>query len=150
MPVLNLPTAQLRIRRDANGRAEVLDILRRRYVRLTPEEWVRQHFVHFLMHHKGYPAGLLGNEVSLRLNDTARRCDSVVFGRDGAPLMIIEYKAPHVSLTQKVFEQIWRYNIVLRTPWLIVTNGLTHICCHLDIDAGTHEFVSSIPDYATL
>lgn len=156
-PKLNLPPAELRLRqtKGAAGNSsaatyDVFDVLRRRYVRLTPEEWVRQHFVSYLLRHKGYPAGLVGNEVSLRLNGTSRRCDTVVFGRDGAPLMIVEYKASGVALTQKVFDQVARYNIVLRTPWLVVSNGMTHACCHLDLTRQTYAFVRDIPTYAEL
>ena len=148
-PTLNLPAADLRLRHDGSS-VSVFDPLRRRYVRLTPEEWVRQHFVHFLINHKGYPSGLLANEISLQLNGTARRCDSVLYGRDCQPQMIIEYKAPHIALTQKVFDQISRYNIIMRTPWLIISNGMKHICCHLDLDAQTYAFMTDIPAYADL
>ena len=99
-PPLNLPPASLRLT-EKDGEPTVFDPLRRRFVRLTPEEWVRQHFTAFLIHEKGYPAGLLGNEVSLSLNGTARRCDSVLYGLDRKPRMIVEYKAPSVNLTQK-------------------------------------------------
>ena len=146
---LNLPPAPLRLS-SAQGHATVLDPLRRRHVRLTPEEWVRQHFVHYLIHHKGYPAGLLGNEVSLTLNGMSRRCDTVLYGLDRQPRMIIEYKAPSVALTQKVFDQIYRYNIVLRVEWLIVSNGLQHVVCHLNIEKGTCEFLPQVPEYGEL
>lgn len=146
---LNLPAAEVKLR-QTEGYTTVLDPLRRRYVRLTPEEWVRQHFVHYLIHHKGYPAGLLGNEVSLTLNGMSRRCDTVLYGRDRQPRMIIEYKAPTVPLTQKVFDQIYRYNIVLRVEWLIVSNGLQHVVCHLNLEQGTCEFLPQIPAYDEL
>ena len=148
-PPLNLPAAPLQFG-EKDGHPTVFDPLRRRFVRLTPEEWVRQHFTSFLIREKGYPAGLLGNEVSLVLNGTSRRCDSVVYGTDGMPRMIVEYKAPGVVLTQKVFDQIYRYNIVLRVEWLVVSNGLQTICCRLDIAAGTYEFVSQMPAYEEL
>lgn len=148
-PTLNLPPAPLQFG-EKDGQRTVFDFLRRRFVRLTPEEWVRQHFTSYLIREKGYPAGLLGNEVSLTLNGMARRCDSVLYGSDGRPQMIIEYKAPTVSLTQKVFDQIYRYNIVLRVGWLIVSNGLQHVCCRLDIAAGTCEFVPQVPAYNEL
>lgn len=149
MPALNLPPAELRLR-QTRGRTEVFDALRGQYVRLTPEEWVRQNFVSFLIHHKGYPAGLLANEISLQLNGTARRCDSVLFGRDSQPRMIIEYKAPHIPLSQKVFDQVARYNIVLRTPWLLLSNGLNHVCCHLNLQAQSYAFLNEIPAYNNL
>lgn len=148
-PPLNLPPAELRLE-QTDAAITVFDPLRRRRVRLTPEEWVRQHFTAFLIHHKGYPAGLLGNEVSLTLNGMTRRCDSVLYGLDRQPRMIIEYKAPSVKITQKVFDQIWRYNMVMRVEWLIVSNGLQHIVCHLDKENGTYAFLPEFPDYAAL
>ena len=148
-PALNLPAASLRYSKD-NSAVKVFDPLRRRYVRLTPEEWVRPHVISYLINHKHYPAGLLGNEISLNLNGTSRRCDTVLFGLDRQPLMIVEYKASHVPITQKVFDQISRYNIVLRTPWLVVSNGLQHIVCHIDLNTQTYEFLPEIPDYEAI
>lgn len=148
-PPLNLPAAPLQFG-EKGGLPTVFDSLRRRFVRLTPEEWVRQHFTSYLICEKGYPAGLLGNEVSLTLNGMARRCDSVLYGLDGQPRMIVEYKAPTVPLTQKVFDQIYRYNLVMRVEWLVISNGLQHVCCHLDIAAGTYEFVPQVPAYEDL
>lgn len=145
-PPLNLPAADLRIESGDSGYT-VFDPLRRRRVRLTPEEWVRQHFTAYLIQHKGYPAGLLGNEVSLTINGMTRRCDSVLYGLDRLPRMIIEYKAPSVALTQKVFDQVWRYNTVMRVEWLIVSNGLQHIVCHLDKEKGTYRFLSEVPEF---
>lgn len=149
-PQLNLPAAELKVGRDEDGGVTVFDPLRRRRVRLTPEEWVRQHFTSFLIHHKGYPAGMLGNEVSLTLNGMTRRCDSVLYDKERQPRMIIEYKAPSVALTQRVFDQVWRYNMVLRVEWLIVSNGLQHVVCHLDKTKGTYEFLSQVPEYGSL
>ena len=128
---LNLPSATLKIA-DKDGKRYILDILRKRYVALTPEEWVRQHFVHYLINHMGYPSGLLANEVSIKLNGTSKRCDTVLYSTSLSPRMIVEYKAPVVNITQEVFNQISRYNIVLRVDYLIVTNGITHYCCKVD------------------
>lgn len=149
-PVLNLPAADLSITYDENGSATVFDPLRRRRVRLTPEEWVRQHFTSYLIHQLGYPAGLLGNEVTITLNGMTRRCDSVLYGLDKQPRMIVEYKAPTVALTQRVFDQVWRYNTVLRVEWLILSNGLKHIVCHLDKATGTYAFLPQVPEYEGL
>ena len=146
-PPLNLPAADLSISQDENGGTTVFDPLRRRRVRLTPEEWVRQHFTAYLIHQLGYPAGLLGNEVTITLNGMSRRSDSVLYGLDKQPRMIIEYKAPTVALTQRVFDQVWRYNTVLRVEWLIVSNGLQHIVCHLDKAPGTYAFLPQVPEY---
>ena len=123
----------------------ILDIIRRQYVALTPEEWVRQHFVHFLINHKGYPQSLMANEVQLKLNGMSRRCDTVVYDRALKPRVIVEYKAPSVSITQKVFDQICRYNMVLQVDYLIVTNGLTHYCCKVDNEARSYTFLHEVP-----
>ena len=105
MQELNLPRYEIRVERRA-GRLTIFDILRRRHVALTPEEWVRQHFIHYLIDHKGYPQGLLANEVELRCGEKSLRCDSVLYDRTLRPRMIIEYKAPSVNITPKVFQQI--------------------------------------------
>lgn len=149
-PQLNLPDATLKLSHGKDGGVTVFDPLRRRRVHLTPEEWVRQHFTFFLIHHKGYPAGLLGNEVTVELNGMNKRCDTVLYDLNRQPRMIIEYKAPTVALTQRVFDQIWRYNTVLRVEWLIVSNGMQHVVCQLDRTKGTYEFLPQVPDYGEL
>lgn len=148
-PPLNLPPAELRTSVQ-DGRTVVFDILRKRFVALTPEEWVRQHFVHYLIGHRHYPATLLGNEVPITLNGLSKRCDTVLLGTDGRPRMIVEYKRPTVALTQRVFDQIWRYNLVLRVEWLVVSNGLQHVVCHMDKEKGTYDFVPQVPEYGKL
>ncbi len=147
-PTLNLPSFDSRLRLSPTTRLEeIWDTQRRRWVRLTPEEWVRQHFVHFLLEQHQYPAGRIGNEVSIQVGQLERRCDSVVFGNDGQPVMIVEYKAPSVQITQKVFDQIARYNIALQVDWLIVSNGLQHYCCHLLRHENRFEFLPGVPTY---
>lgn len=146
---LNLPPYATKIAvRD--GKNTIWDIIRRKYVALTPEEWVRQHFVHFLIGHKGYPASLLANEVALTLNGTSRRCDTVLYDRTLSPRMIIEYKAPHIPITQKVFDQICRYNLVFHVDYLIVSNGLSHYCCRMDYEHQSYEFLTDVPEYGEL
>ncbi|MBR1387212.1 MAG: type I restriction enzyme HsdR N-terminal domain-containing protein [Alloprevotella sp.] len=150
-PALNLPAAELRIRRTEADAYEVFDFLRRRYVKLTPEEWVRQHFTHFLVEERGFPAGLLGNEVCVEVNGARRRCDSLLFDRQGLrPRLIAEYKAPTVVLTQDVFTQIQSYNSVLRADYLVVSNGLTHYVCRMDYATARPEFLADIPHYEAL
>ncbi|MDE6017566.1 MAG: type I restriction enzyme HsdR N-terminal domain-containing protein [Muribaculaceae bacterium] len=127
---------------------KVFDTLRQKYVALTPEEYVRQHFTAWMTDSFGYPASLMNNEVSLTLNNTRRRCDTVVFRSDGSPLVIIEYKAPTVAITQKVFDQIARYNMVLRSRFLIVSNGLCHFCCEMDYDNDSYSFLTQIPKWS--
>ena len=146
---LNLPTYEIKIAQQGNKQV-IFDFLRRKYVALTPEEWVRQHFVHFLVHHKGYPQELLANEVSLTLNSTSKRCDTVLYGTNASPLAIVEYKAPNIQLTQKVFDQITRYNIVLRVPYLMVSNGLQHYCCRVDYETNACTFLPEIPNYEAI
>lgn len=149
MEALNLPKTELKIT-TKDDKPQVFDILRRKYVALTPEEWVRQQFVHHLIRDKGYPAECIGNEISLTLNGTKKRCDTVVYGRSAQPVMIIEYKSPQVEITQQVFEQISRYNIRLRVKWLVVSNGLQHYCCRIDYASGTSQFVEDIPSYCDI
>ncbi len=127
---------------------KVFDPLRQKYVALTPEEYVRQHFTAWMTDHFGYPASLMSNEVSMRLNDTRRRCDTVIFRSDGSPLVIIEYKAPTVAITQNVFDQIARYNMVLHSRYLIVSNGIRHFCCEMDYDKDSYSFLPQIPSWS--
>ena len=146
---LNLPPFDIRIA-TRNGRPSVFDRLRKKYVALTPEEWVRQHFINFLITEKEYPEALIANEIQVMLNGQQKRSDSVIYNRKGEPLVIIEYKAPDVAITQKVFDQIARYNIVLRVRYLIVSNGITHYCCQVDYDKQTIEYLPDIPNYDNL
>ncbi|WP_283686225.1 type I restriction enzyme HsdR N-terminal domain-containing protein [Dysgonomonas sp. Marseille-Q5470] len=146
---LNLPSFDINVKK-IGGKISILDPLRRKFVALTPEEWVRQHFVNFLLREKGYPAALITNEIQINLNKMKKRCDSVVYNRDLSPLMIIEYKAPDVDITQQVFDQIVRYNIVLKVKYLIVSNGLNHYCCIMDYDKQSFNYLSDIPNYTDL
>ena len=146
---LNLPSYDVKIT-EKGGTTFILDVLRKKYVALTPEEWVRQHFIHFLLEHKGYPQGLLANEVQLTLNGTKKRCDSVLFGKDMKARLIVEYKAPSIEITQAVFDQITRYNMVLKVDYLIVSNGLTHYCCKIDYQTKQYTFLPDIPSYSEL
>jgi len=150
MQQLNLPAFQANIKKMA-GSIKIFDVLRRKFVTLTPEEWVRQHFVHYLIEHKGYSQTLMANEVSLTLNGMTRRCDTVLYAQEGLrPRMIIEYKRPDVEITQRTFDQICRYNMVLQVQYLIVSNGLRHYCCRLDYEKGGYVFLEDIPAYETL
>lgn len=146
---LNLPPYPARVTED-QGKAKILDVLRRRYVALTPEEWVRQHFVHYLIEHKGYPAALMANEMSLSIGNKKLRADSVLYNRHLQPRMIMEYKAPTVEITQKVFEQIAAYNLLLHVDYLVVSNGLQHYCCRIDYDKRTYDFLHDIPTYESI
>lgn len=146
---INLPPFEIKLR-ERMGKRCIFDFLRRRYVALTPEEWVRQHFVHFLVEHKGYPKGLLANEVELHIGDKRLRCDTLLYNKVLQPHMIVEYKAPSVSITQRVFDQISSYNFLLHVDYLVVSNGLMHYCCRMDYKKGSYEFLSDIPAYEEL
>ena len=147
---LNLPSFDVCIERSDDGVVRIYDRLRQKFVALTPEEWVRQHFVNYLVTERGYPAGLMANEVSLKLNRTARRCDTLVYSRAGRPLVVVEYKAPSVAVTQAVFDQIARYNSVIGAAYLIVSNGMAHYCCRFDDERQGYVFLREIPRYEDL
>ena len=146
---LNLPEYEIKIG-EKDGKRTIFDFLRRKYVALTPEEWVRQHFTHYLVEHKGYPQGLLGNEIELRIGGKRLRCDSLLYNKVMQPQMIIEYKAPTIQLQQKTFDQISVYNLLLHVDYLIVSNGLQHLCCKMDYEHQNYLFLKDIPDYENL
>ena len=146
---LNLPTFEIKLQ-GTPERPRIFDILRRRYIALTPEEWVRQNFVHYLTEHKGYPAALMANEISLSIGNKKLRADSVLYDRKLRPRMIVEYKAPSVAITQKVFDQITAYNMLLHVDYLVVSNGLQHYCCQMDYNNRSYEFLKEIPDYESI
>ncbi len=149
MQSLNLPAYDTKITTE-NGKHRIFDILRKTYVALTPEEWVRQHFIHYLVSTKGYPASLMANETSINLNNIKLRCDTVVYDNNLTPRAIIEYKAPGVTINKTTFSQIARYNLVLKVDYLIVSNGLKHYCCKMDYTNGSYTFLQEIPDYTTI
>lgn len=149
MDRLNLPAFDIHVQRR-NGRPVVFDMLRRKYVALTPEEWVRQHFIHYLTDYLGYPQGLLQNEVQLTCGEKRVRCDSVLYSKTNTARMIVEYKAPSVTITQAVFNQISAYNLLLHVDYLIITNGITHYCCKMDYEHETYVFLNAIPTYEQL
>lgn len=146
-PQLALPPLTADRLKMRDSKPYIFDTLRSKWLVLTPEEWVRQHFTAMLTDKLGYQASLMANEVGITLNGTSRRCDTVVYDHQLRPWMIVEYKAPSVKITQKVFDQIVRYNMVLQVPYLTVSNGLMHYCCHIDYDKGTYEFLTDIPAY---
>lgn len=140
---LNIPPAQLSLRTSDTGKEmDIFDPLRRRWVALTPEEWVRQHFVAFMIHAVGVSPFRMANEVSLKLNGTARRIDTVVYDNALHPAVIIEYKAPHIPLTKAVLEQALRYNLVCGAPTIIITNGLdVYTCRDGALSRGLPQFI---------
>ena len=149
MQSLNLPPYQPRLSAK-NGKNFIFDPLRRKEVALTPEEWVRQHFVQFLIVARSYPPERIANEVSISVNSTSRRCDTVIYDNYLKPLAIIEYKAPDIIISAEVFNQISRYNSALRVPYLMVSNGITHYCCFMDYRTMESHFLEDIPMYADM
>lgn len=143
---LNLPPVSLKLREE-EGILKVFDPIRNKYVAFTPEENVRRHFTAWLTDSLHYPATLMANEVTISFNGMNRRCDTVVYNRDMTPMVIVEYKAPDVTVTQAVFDQIVRYNMILRARYLIVSNGIRHYCCVMDYEKGTYHFIPKVPDY---
>lgn len=148
---LTLPPVHLKLRRDHNGIVRVFDFLRLRWVAYTPEERVRQHFTAFLAETLQYPPGRMANEVSLNHNGRRRRCDTVIYDAAALPIAVVEYKAPSVSVSDKVFDQILRYNMVLATRWIIVSNGVEHYCFKADkTEPSGYRFHPAIPAYSEL
>jgi hypothetical protein len=143
---LNLPEYEIKVS-ERGGKRLIFDFLRRKYVALTPEEWVRQHFTHYLVAHKGYPKGLLVNETQLRIGDKSLRCDTVLYNKVMQPRMIIEYKAPTIQIQQKTFDQIAAYNLLLHADYLVISNGMQHYCCQMDYEQRSYRFLTDIPDY---
>ncbi|MDY3089948.1 MAG: type I restriction enzyme HsdR N-terminal domain-containing protein [Porphyromonas sp.] len=149
MNQLNLPPFPARVERR-EGKLYIWDDLRRKMVRLTPEEWVRQHVVHYLLDKLGYPAELLMNEVGLQVGDTRKRVDTILYDKQLKPLMLLEYKAPEVSLSQRVLEQALRYNMALRVPYLVLSNGLQHVAYRIDYLKQEFQTLNVIPPYSEL
>jgi hypothetical protein len=149
MRKLNLPAYEFRYRTEGEMTL-VLDVYRKRFVKLTPEEEVRQRFARYLVEEKGFPASLIMTEYSLKLNKLSRRCDILVHKPAGHPVLLVECKAPEVRISQASFDQVARYNLAFRVSYLIVTNGLKHYCCQVDFNTEKISFLSEIPAYEAL
>lgn len=149
MSALSFPKYDFKVKR-LKSKLTIFDRTRRKFVVLTPEEWVRQHLVEFLVNEKGYPRSLIALEHSLTYNGLQKRCDVLVFAADTRPLLIAECKASTVAISQNVFDQIARYNFVLNVPYLLVTNGLSHFSCMADDTEDGFSFLREIPDYTLI
>ncbi|HVN58632.1 MAG TPA: type I restriction enzyme HsdR N-terminal domain-containing protein [Bacteroidales bacterium] len=149
MKELSLPSYSYRIS-GTEGDEKIFDPVRRRFVKLTPEEWVRQHFLNYLISYGGYPAGLIGVEVQFRLNSLSKRVDILIHDRSGKPVMIVECKEPGVKLDEKVFDQIMVYNLRFRVPYLIVTNGMQNFAYRMDFTDNSRHSLEIIPQYDEL
>ncbi len=143
---LNLPSYQFKIKSRENKRL-IFDLIRKKYVVLTPEEWVRQHYIWYLLSEKKYPISLIAVEKELKINNLKKRTDIVIFNKQGAPEIIVECKAPHIPITQKTFDQIARYNLKLNANLLVVTNGLQHFYCKMDLEKERYLFLKELPNY---
>lgn len=151
MKELNLPDYSFTIRSEESGKKQIFDILRKKWLALTPEEWVRQNFVSYLINEKNYPPGLIGVEVTFKMNSLTRRTDILVYNRMGNPILIVECKAPDIKIDNKVFDQIVAYNYKFKLSYIVVTNGLKHFACRIEGDTSLkYEFLKSIPEYEQL
>ncbi|MEA2106607.1 MAG: type I restriction enzyme HsdR N-terminal domain-containing protein [Bacteroidota bacterium] len=146
MERLNLPTYSFNIK-FIEQRKYIFDFIRKKYVLLTPEEWVRQNFLKYLVEEKKYPASLIAVEKEFKLNTLSKRSDAVVYNRLGQPFLIVECKATNVKMDQKVFDQIARYNMKLNVEYLVVTNGLEHYCCKIDVENRNYIFFKDVPEF---
>ncbi|WP_166382224.1 type I restriction enzyme HsdR N-terminal domain-containing protein [Polaribacter sp. 11A2H] len=146
MQKLNLPSYNFKLKSSEN-KTLIFDKLRKKYMVLTPEEWVRQHYVSFLIEEKKYPVSLIALEKQLTINNRKKRTDILVFNKEGNHEIIVECKAPSIKITQDTFDQIARYNLKLKANYLIVTNGLDHFYCKMDFEKETYIFLKEIPDY---
>ncbi len=149
MQELNLPTYQFKFKEE-DKRTKIFDKTRKAYYVLTPEEWVRQNFIEYLIHEKDYPRGLIAIEKGLKLNNLPKRTDILVYSRNGEPILMVECKAPNIKITQSVFDQIGRYNIHFKLPFLIVTNGVEHYCAQINFKEKKFSFLSEVPHYNTI
>ena len=144
---LNLPDFDLKIKSKEN-KYFILDIIRKKYVVLTPEEWVRQNFLHFLIDHKKYPKSLIAIEKQLKINTLTKRTDILIFNKNAEPDIIVECKAPSVKISQETFDQIARYNLKLDANYLIITNGLQHYFAKMNSKEKKYIFLKDIPEYS--
>ncbi|MFW6259631.1 MAG: type I restriction enzyme HsdR N-terminal domain-containing protein [Tangfeifania sp.] len=146
MQKLNLPPFDFRIKVQGDKQF-IFDSLRKKFLFLTPEEWVRQNFIQFLVQHKRYPQSLMAVEKQIAVNGKLFRFDLVVYRRSGQPFLIAEFKAPGVKITQQAFDQVVRYNMALKVKLVIVSNGLQHFICAIDYEKGTYNFLKEIPEF---
>ena len=133
--------------KNSENKASIFDEIRKKFIVLTPEEWVRQHVVQFLLEEKKYPKSLINVEKVLKVNGLRKRYDVVVFNPDGSIFILIECKAPQIKIAQATFDQIARYNMTMKAQFLMVTNGLNHYFCQMDYENEKYEFLKELPDY---
>jgi hypothetical protein len=149
MQKLNLPEYSFRFK-NSGEKVFIFDSLRKKFVRLTPEEWVRQNFLQFLITVKKYSPSLLTVEAAVNINGNPQRADLIVYSRRAEPVLVAEFKAPEVKISQQTFDQIARYNMQLKVNFLIVSNGMQHYCCRLNFVENTYAFLPEIPDFTEI
>lgn len=147
LPKLNFPAASFRIQNSYEGRSEIFDVVRKKFVALTPEEWVRQHLLHFMLNHKKFPLSLLSVEKQLQLNSTLKRTDVLAYSNQLFPVFLAECKAPEISLDVKTLEQVMRYNLIFQVPFLMITNGISHFIFQRTSDGSSWLQSDDFPDY---
>ncbi|HEY0030387.1 MAG TPA: type I restriction enzyme HsdR N-terminal domain-containing protein [Bacteroidia bacterium] len=146
MQQLNLPPYQFKMKQMPDC-IRIFDVFRKKYVLLTPEEWVRQNFLQYLVLEKNFPASLIAVEVGLKYNQLQKRADVLVYDKQGAPFLLVECKAPEIKITQDTFDQIARYNMVFKVKYLVVTNGINHFCCSMDYTNNSYQYLEIIPAF---
>ncbi len=146
MEELNLPIYPFKFKQEGT-RKHIFDSIRKKYVLLTSEEWVRQNFLQYLIREKNFPASLIAVEVGLKYNQLQKRTDVLVYDKQGNPHLMVECKAPEIKITQDAFDQIARYNMVFKVKYLVVTNGLHHFCCRMDYSDNTYHYLELIPPF---
>ncbi|SFU53886.1 Type I restriction enzyme R protein N terminus (HSDR_N) [Pustulibacterium marinum] len=146
MQALNFPQYEFRFKSSENS-IYIFDEIRKKFVVLQPEEWVRQHVVKYLMVEKNYPKSLINVEKELKINGLKKRYDVVVFNSDGTIAIMVECKAPEIPIQQKTFDQIARYNLALKATYLMVTNGKSHYYCMMDYEKEAYQFLRGLPNY---
>lgn len=149
MQKLNLPEFSFRMRTN-HGVVSIFDRFRRKWVSLTPEEWVRQNFLRYLTEYKGFPPALMAVEKKVEINGLPQRFDLLIYDRSGQPLLIAEFKAPAVPIDQQAFNQVVRYNSFIKAPFVLVSNGMSHFISRISFSANSYEYLTDIPDFGSM
>ena len=149
MQTLNLPTFEFNFKAEGK-KTKIFDAIRGGYFVLTPEEWVRQNMIQFLIAHRNFPKGLIALEKGIKLNGMQKRFDGLVYQKNGEPILLMEYKAPSIKISQATIDQVSRYNLNFKVPYLLISNGLNHCVAKIDWKNETFEFLKDIPYYETL
>ena len=147
MQPLNFPSYSFRFKNSEN-KVAIFDVIRKKFIQLTPEEWVRQHTIQYLLQEKNYPKSYINVEKLIKINDLHKRYDIVVFQPNGTIFLLVECKAPEVKITQDTFDQIARYNLELKAQYLMVTNGLNHYFCQMDFEKEAYIFLKELPAFS--